>query len=148
MPDTTTTDTTTASTASVSEAPGLPARVALRDLPALLERHGTVTVLVTDFGDPCGCTKIPRTVQAAYRHDTPDGRGGWTSERWQLVFTGPYAYPLMLISYGDAHEFETTDREPREEDSGPCQGCRDHAASLARDAATASATPNTSVDGV
>jgi hypothetical protein len=124
MPDTTTTGTGTVSPAGAD----MPARVAVRDLPALLTGGATVTLMVSDFGDPCGIRKIARRVEAAYRHDTPDGRGGWTSERWMLVFAGRYVYPMLLVTYGDAVTFETTDREP--DVSGPCDGCRAYAASL------------------
>jgi hypothetical protein len=92
--------------------------------PELAERvtGGPVTIMVPDFGDPCGTRKIPRLVRAAVSADVPNGLGGMTAGRWQLFFDGPYVIPLILVTTGD-WAYEVTNAAPAV-DSGPCPACQ------------------------
>lgn len=112
--------------------------------PELAERvkNGPVTIMVPDFGDPCGMRKIPRQVRAAVAADGPNGLGGQTVNRWQVFFDGPYVIPLILATSGD-QQYEVTRALPAvsTEDewagdppatvSGPCDRCRAVAAEKA-----------------
>lgn len=71
--------------------------------PELAERvkTGPVTIMVPDFSDPCGMTKVPRQVRDALSADGPNGLGGQTVNRWEIYFDGEYVYPMILVTSGD-----------------------------------------------